>query len=381
MQNTITCPHCKHEIEISEAFRHQIEEEVGKDLSERHQKEIDDLRLKIQEETQKKLKRQYEESQEELKEELEESKERITKFREQELELRKKTRELEEQKEEMALEVEKRLQEEKKQMEEAIVKRIGEEHRLKEMEKEKVISDLKKALEDAQRKAAQGSQQLQGEILELDLEELLRREFPFDTIEPVGKGVRGADIRHIVKSPRGSVCGVILWEFKRTKGWQDGWIQKLKDDMRSEGANVPVIVSTQMPKGIDNGLGATNGVWVCTSAYVLILAQLLREKLYEVAKEKFVQSQKGTKAELLYDFITGHEFQQQVEAIVEVVHEQLQQITKERVSSEKNWKARETQIRRVVLATTNIYGSLQGLVGSSMPQVKGLELNELESGE
>ncbi|MCR4263650.1 MAG: DUF2130 domain-containing protein [Candidatus Roizmanbacteria bacterium] len=381
MQNAIKCPHCGEYVEVTEVLRKQIEEQVGRDLSHKHQKEIEELQLKIEQETQKKLSKKYQEEQEELQEELQDLKERNTKYRAQELELRKQKRELEEQKEEMALEVEKRLAEEKKQMEEAIVKRIGEEHRLKEMEKEKVISDLKKALEDAQRKAAQGSQQLQGEILELDLEELLRREFPFDTIEPVGKGVRGADIRHIVKSPRGSVCGVILWEFKRTKGWQDGWIQKLKDDMRSEGANVPVIVSTQMPKGIDNGLGATNGVWVCTSAYVLILAQLLRDKLYEVAKEKFVQSQKGTKAELLYDFITGHEFQQQVEAIVEVIHEQMQQITKERMSSEKNWKARETQIRRVVLATTNIYGSLQGLVGSSMPQVKGLELNELESGE
>ncbi|MBI4129683.1 DUF2130 domain-containing protein [Candidatus Roizmanbacteria bacterium] len=381
MNNNITCPHCGEHIEISEALRKQIEVEVGKSLSEKHRKEIEDIRYKIQEETQQKLQKKYQEEQEVLQEELKENQERIAKFREQELLLRKKARELEEQKEELALEVEKRLSEEKKRIEETILKRTYEEHRLKDLEKEKVITDLKKALEDAQRRAQQGSQQLQGEVFELDIEDMLRREFPFDTIEPVGKGVRGADIRHIVKSQKGSICGVVLWEFKRTKLWQDGWIQKLKDDMRAEGAHVPIIVSTQLPKSIENGLGVVSGVWVCSPSYVLVLALLIRDKLYEVAKERYIQTQKGTKAELLYDYITGHEFRQQVEALAEVFIEMKQQILKEKIAFEKIWKVREAQVSRLISSTTNMYGSMQGLVGSSMPQVKGLEMEELTSGE
>lgn len=381
MNNHLICPHCRHEIEISEALRHQIEEEVGKELGDKHKQELLDIAKKTESILRKKIEEDNKIQTEDLQRELEEKNKRLSDFREQELELRKKTRQLEEEKRDMALEVEKRLSEEKRVLEEAIVKRVDEEHRLKQSEKDKIISDLQKALEDAQRKAAQGSQQLQGEILELDLEEMLKREFPFDTIEPVGKGVRGADIRHIVKSQRGSVCGVILWEFKRTKAWQEGWIQKLKDDVRSEGANIPVIVSTQLPKTIENGLGCVDGVWVCSSNYVLILAMLLRDKLYEVAKEKFIQSQKGTKAELLYDFITGHEFQQQVAALAEVFQSMQLQIMKERAAYEKIWKTRESQITRLVSSTVTIYGTIHGLVGSSMPRVEGLEIESLESGE
>ncbi|KKR72656.1 MAG: hypothetical protein UU14_C0003G0019 [Candidatus Roizmanbacteria bacterium GW2011_GWB1_40_7] len=381
MNNHLVCPHCKKEIEISEAFRHQIQEEVGKELTEKHQKEIEDLRHKMQEEIQKKLHKQFEEEQEELKEELIESKERIAKFREQELDLRKKTRELEEQKEEMALEVEKRLSEEKKRIEETVLKRALEEHRLKDLEKEKVINDLKKALEEAQIKAAQGSQQLQGEVFELDIEDLLRTSFPQDSIEEVGKGIKGADVKHIVKSRMGKPCGVILWEIKRTKNWTDGWIDKLKTDVRNEKANVPVIVTTALPADIENGLGIKDGVWICSFNFILPLAMLLRDRLHDVAKERFIQNNRGSTTDLVYDYVTGHEFKQQVEALVEVFAEMQNQVHKERIAYEKSWKQREAQVRKLFLSTASIYGSMQGLIGSSMPQVRGLELDELESGE
>lgn len=380
MKNQLICPHCRQEIELSEAFRHQIEEEIGHELTSKHKKELEDVRKKTEEVIRRKIEEDIKTEQEDLKRELSEKNKKLSEFRDQQLELMKQKRQLEEQKEEMKLEVEKRISEEKKEVEAAVTKRIDEEHRMKELEKEKIISDLKKALEDAQRKASQGSQQLQGEILELDLEEMLKHAFPFDTIEPVGKGVKGADIRHVVKSHRGSVCGVILWEFKRTKSWTESWVQKLKDDLRSEGANIPVIVSTQLPKTVTNGLGLVDGVWVCSSEFILILATLLRDKLYEVAKEKFVQSQKGTKSELLYDFITGHEFQQQVQALAEVYQSMQLQILKERAAYEKMWKTREAQITRMVSSTVNIYGSIHGLVGASMPRVEGLEIESLASG-
>src|SRR3989338_6954207 len=356
MNNHLICPHCKHEIEISEAFRHQIEEEVGKELIEKHRKELEEIRRKTADELEQKLQKRYQEEQEGLQEELKESRERIAKFREQELDLRKKARELEEQKEEMALEVEKRLSEEKKRIEETVLKRALEEQRLKDLEKEKVINDLKKALEEAQIKAAQGSQQLQGEVFELDIEDLLRTSFPQDSIEEVGKGIKGADVKQVVKSRMGKPCGVILWEIKRTKNWTDGWTDKLKTDVRSEKANVPVIVTTALPSGIENGLGIKDGVWVCSFNFILPLAILLRDRLHDVAKQQF-------------------------EALVEVFADMQQQVHRERIAFEKSWKQREAQIRKLFLSTASVYGSMQGLVGSSMPQVKGLEIEALESGE
>jgi hypothetical protein len=381
MNNKLLCPHCNQEIELSEAFRHQIEEEIGKELTQKHRRELLDLEKKTSERIRKTIEEELKVEQEDLKRELAEKNKRLSAFREQELELRKEKRELEDQKRDMVLDVEKRVSEEKKQIEASVTKRIDEEHRLKELEKEKLISDLKKSLEEAQRKAQQGSQQLQGEILELDLEEMLRQEFPFDTIEPVGKGVKGADVRQVVKSKMGSFCGVILWEFKRTKSWQDGWIQKLKDDLRSEGANIPVIVTNQLPKTIELGIGCVDGVWICTSNFVVILATLLRDRLYEVAKEKHLYSKKGTKAEQVYELVTGHEFQQQVQAQVETYNQMKDQIRKERGVYEKVWKTRESQVERMFLSTVNIYGTLQGLVGPSMPRIEGLEIESLESGE
>jgi hypothetical protein len=381
MENTITCPHCGKQVEITQALRKHLEEEIGRNLSEKHEKEMEDLRGKIQEETQKKLKKQFDEEQEEMKEELAESRDKITQFRKQELELRRKTREVEDQKEELALEMEKRISEERKKIEETVSKRALEEHRLKDMEKEKVIADLKNALEDAQRKAQQGSQQLQGEIFELDIEGILRQQFPFDSIEEIGKGIKGADIKHIVKSRMGKPCGVILWEIKRTKNWTEGWIEKLKTDLRSEKANVPIIVCTSLPPEAENGLGLKDGVWICSSNFVLPLATLIRERLHDIAKERFVQTNRGNTADLVYDYVTGHEFRQQVEALVEVFSEMQNQVSKERVAFERSWKQREAQIRKLFTSTVTIYGSMQGLVGSSMPQIKGLELEELGSGE
>jgi hypothetical protein len=234
------------------------------------------------------------------------------------------------------------------------------------------------SLEEAKRKAQQGSQQTQGEVLELDLEETLRQEFPNDEIEPVGKGVKGADIRQIVKSPKGFVCGVILWESKRTKAWTDEWLTKLKDDLRAEKANIPVIVSTSLPKELKSLMGLIDGVWVTTYELFIPMATLLRKNLLDIGFQKAVSAHRGDKADLLYEYITGHEFRQQVEALAEVYHEMQEEISKERVAFEKIWKTREGQVKRLSLATANVYGSMQGLVGSSMPQVKGLDLPQLE---
>jgi hypothetical protein len=366
MSSLIKCPSCGNEIELTEALRKDIEQEVALETEKRVKHELEEkMGLELAD----------------LKKVVEEKDRKMAEFREQELRLREEKRKLEEKEKELALEVQRKLDEERKKTEEEVLRKAQEEHRLKDLEKEKVISDLKKALEDAQRKAQQGSQQTQGEVLELDLEENLRSAFPNDEIEPVGKGVRGADVRQTVKSQGGTVCGVILWESKRTKAWTDEWTAKLKADLRAEGANIPVIVSETLPKEAQSGMGVKDGVWVVSFPLVLPLAALLRKNLLEVAYQKVVSADKGSKAGLLYEYVTGHEFRQQVEALVEVYQEMMEEINKEKSAFERIWKTREMQLKRYLSSTANICGAIQGAVGPSVIQIKGLELLELQEGK
>jgi len=272
---------------------------------------------------------------------------------------------------------EKKISEEGARIRDEVQKTADEKQRLNLAAKEKTITDLQKALEDAQRKAAQGSQQLQGEILELDLEEVLASAFRDDTINPVAKGVNGADISHTVRSQSGIECGVILWEIKRTKNWTDGWIPKLKTDLRSAKANVPVIISEVLPKTVDGDMGQVDGVWVVKPKLAIILATLLRKSLLDVGRERASAQNKGDKADALYGFVTSHEFAQQIESMVETYQAMNTQVTKERVAYERLWAQREKQAQSLLLNTATIVGSMQGYIGqASMPKIKGLELGD-----
>ena len=350
MDNNIKCPACGKLIAITEAVKQEFEKELG----EKYQKDLEIAQKQVEEKSLLEIN--------ELKKILEEKERKNAELREQEIKLQ--------------FSFQRKLDEERKRVEETVMKHATENFRLKEMEREKVISDLKKSLEEAQRKASQGSQQTQGEVLELDLENTLRVAFPNDQIEPVEKGIKGADIRQIVKSPRGTVCGVILWESKRTKAWTDEWLVKLKDDLRAVHADIPVIVSTVLPKEAENGFGLKEGVWLVTHGLVIPLAIMIRKNLLDVGYQKALSINQGRKADLVYDFITGNEFRQQVESLVEVFKEMQDQLFKEKTAFEKIWKSREGQIKRLISGTVNIYGGAQGLVGSSMPQIKGLELLE-----
>lgn len=376
MVNAIVCPHCGKTLEITEALKHQIESEIVAKEEEKFKIELEKTRRDLSVKIKKELEEKSFMDMEDMRRQLEEKNEKVKKLQEFELRLREENRKLEEKKKEIEIEAARTLASERKKLEETISLQLTEQHRLKEKEKDKVIDDLKKALDDAQRKASQGSQQLQGEVKELDLESTLQSSFPHDAIEPVGKGVRGADVRQIVKSPRGTACGVILWESKRTKAWSDDWTVKLKDDLRAEKANIPVVITQTLPREAASGIGLKDGVWVCADSFLIPLATLLRQKLLEVAYQKAVSAHKGEKADFLYEYVTGHEFRQQVEAIVEVYQEMQLQIVRERAAFEKSWKAREAQTQRLLSATANVYGSMQGLVGSSLPQVKGLDLLE-----
>jgi hypothetical protein len=294
-----------------------------------------------------------------------------------ELTARKKEREAEDKIKNADLEVEKRLAARQSDLEVEISKRYNEEYAIKERQNQKKISDLVRQLDEAKIKAEQGSQQLQGEVQELDLEEALREAFPTDVIEPVEKGVRGADIRHRVQSSSGRVAGVILWESKQTKNWSDGWLGRLKDDLRAEAANIPIIVSMVLPDEAKSGFGQKEGVWLCKPSMAIGVAHAFRRQLLEVALANAQAQSRGTLADLLYDYVISHEFRQQIESMVEVYREMKEHIAKERIAYEKSWKIREGQVDRMFIGTARVVGSIQGKLGTgTFGPVKGLELLE-----
>jgi hypothetical protein len=378
MLTTIVCPGCGKSIEVTQALVDQISRHLASDLEEKYKKELEIERKRAEEQARKELEEKNALELADLKKQLEEKDEKVREMRKEELKLREEKRKVEEKEKELALEVVRRVDEEKKKLEETLLKELQESYRLKDLEKEKVIQDLKKSLEDAQRKAQQGSQQTQGEVAELEFESTLRSTFLTDTIMPVEKGVKGADVRHIVKTAIGNTCGVILWEVKRTKAWSAEWVMKLKDDLRAEKANIPVIVSAVLPDEAKSGFGLLDGVYVVSFSLAIPVAHLLRKKLIDIAREKFISQNREGSAEKLYEYVTSHEFRQQIEAIVEVYQDMQVQILKERASFEKIWKTREAQVQKLLSSTAGVVGALRGLIGQSLPVVKGLELIEDE---
>lgn len=240
-------------------------------------------------------------------------------------------------------------------------------------EYEKVIEDLKKSNEDAIRKANQGSQQLQGEVQELDLENELKNYFQGDEIAPIGKGILGADIRQTVKSPKGRTCGVVLWESKRTKAWSDQWIVKLKEDALKDKADLCAIVSETLPEFAKNGIGQTDGVWVCLPKLALVLSALLRKSLLDSARQQAIMERKQDASGHLYDYVTSNEFSQIVESMVQTYQNMLEQVNKERTAYERLWKQREMDAQKLLTGISGMYGSI-GAITPNLPPIKILEL-------
>jgi hypothetical protein len=296
-----------------------------------------------------------------------------------ELDLRKQRRDLEEQKASADLEMARKLDAERDQIKAAVLKAADEGHRLKEAEKEKQISDLRSKIDELQRKAEQGSQQLQGEVLELELERILQATFPHDQILPVPKGVYGGDVTHKVLTPAGLPCGTILWESKRTKSWSDGWIDKLKGDQRAAKADVAIIVSTTLPKDCAT-FQLMEGVWVTSRDCMISVAIALRIGLLQLADAKRAAEGKHEKMEVLYNYLSGHEFKQRVEAIVEAFSTMQDELKQEKTAMTKIWAKREKQLERVMTSTTGMYGDLAGIIGGALPAIDALELPALAEG-
>ncbi len=418
---TITCPNCKTEIKLTESLaapliestRRQFEQRLAQKDSEiiqreqamrEKEKQLAEDKRRLEEQVADQVAEQLkaerarviaEESKKaklasaaelenkareltELQEVLKSRDEKLAEAQKAQAELIKKQRELDDAKRELELTVEKRVQDGLIEVRTLAKKEAEDEQKLKVMEKEQTIAAMQKQIEDLKRRAEQGSQQLQGEVQELELENLLRSKFPFDAIEPVPKGEYGGDVLHRVFGTGGQTGGTILWEFKRTKNWSDAWLVKLRDDQRTAKAEIAVIVSQILPKGVET-FELVEGVWVTHPRAALPVAMILRQSMLEVALARQSSEGQQTKTEMVYQYLTGPRFRQRVEAIVEAFSTMQEDLDKERKAIMKQWAKREEQIERVMGATVGMYGDLQGIAGKSLQEIEGLELAVLDS--
>jgi len=293
-------------------------------------------------------------------------------------ELIRKQRELDDAKREMELTIEKRVQGSLSTTRDQARKEAEESVKFKVMEKEQTITAMQKQIEELKRRAEQGSQQLQGEVQELELETLLRAKFPRDTIEPVPKGEHGGDVLQRIHGPLGQTCGTILWESKRTKNWSDGWLVKLREDQRAAKAEIAVLVTQALPKDMET-FDLVEGVWVTPPRTAIPVALALRQMLSEVALARQSTEGQQTKMEMVYQYLTGPRFRQRVQAIVEAFSSMREDLDKEKKAIMKQWAKREEQTERVLQATVGMYGDLQGIAGKTLQEIEGLEMKALEA--
>ena len=389
----ITCPNCSHQFEPGDTMRDEIEKELrGKMKEWQKKKEIETAELlevekkkmqtEMQEAVKKSLAADYENQLKLLQQEVLDNAEKLKESRRKELEFLQKEQALKTREEEMQLTIQRQLLEERSKLKEQLQKEESEkislkeqEYQLRTKELDTQIEDQKKLVEEMRRKSEQGSMQLQGEVQELMLEEMLQSTFPFDKIEEVGKGVRGADCIQIVRNQFGNESGKIIYESKRTKDFSNEWIEKLKKDMRSHGADVAVIVTQTFPKDMER-FGEKDGVYICTFNEVRSVSLLLRNALLKIADARKSQENKGDKMVMLYDYLTGTEFSEQWKAIREGFMSMRQSIQKERDTMERLWKAREKQLEKVLLNAAHIQGSVEGIAGADAVNLNLLEDND-----
>ncbi len=359
----------QRELEEREKSIEQQIEKLRQEFNQKYQSEKARLEERIRKETSESMGIELKD----LKTQLEEKDRRLKEASDNELKMLQRQRALEEKEKNIELEMQRKLTDERGKIWASAAAKFNEEHRLKDAEKDKKMSDMAQQLEELKRKAEQGSQQSQGEILEIELENLLRATFRNDEILPVPKGIRGADVIQKVYTKLGNFGGTILWESKRTKTWNDSWLQKLKDDQRDVKANQAVIVSVTLPKNIKT-VGSMDGIWVCDFSTVIGLATALREGLIEVARTKASLVGKNEKMEHLYTYLSGQEFRQRIEAVVESFVTMKTDLDAEKRSLEKIWCKREQQINRVLKNTAGLYGDLQGIIGGALQPISRLEL-------
>jgi hypothetical protein len=350
----------------------ELEQNLRKKLDQERAGLVQQARAKAQEELALELK--------DRETALAELQAKVQQSQQKELAFLKEKRELQEKIQTVELEVTRRTQEELKKVREQALKELDEQHRLKLLEKEQQVEALRRQIEDLKRSAEQGSQQMQGEVMEVALEELLKELFPTDAIEPVAKGVRGGDVLQRVYDESGMDCGLILWESKRTRHWSKEWLPKLRDDLRVVKASRSVLVSEQLPEHIRH-FGQVDGVWVVNWTCVHPVALALREGLIAVAKGRRALEGQHGKMELVYNYLIGQEFYNRVSGIAEAFLTMRQDLEAEKRAYQRYWAKREKQLERVVVSTSGLYGDLQGIIGSTLPEIKGMSFDALGSGD
>lgn len=402
---SIVCPGCDTNIEVDELIRSQVASQVTADLKAKHKSERSDIadlrkqlekerndldksKASVEEEVQKLLKSKLatvesvaiEKAKKELsvlledqKSEIEEISGRLKVAQKNELELRQRERALAAEKSELELKVARDLEAERAQLVAKTKEQFKAEFDLKEAEKNKTIDDMRKKIDDLKQKAEQGSQQLQGEVKEIALEDRLGATFRNDVIEPIKKGVRGGDARQHVFDTNGNDCGAILWESKRTKSWSNSWLEKLRDDQRASKAAFSVLVTDVLPPGMTT-FGCVEGVWVCSWPCVVGLASALRAGLVELGKASVAAEGKQDKMELVYQYLAGQEFHQRVATIVEAFVAMQSDLESEKRSMTRIWNKRGKQLDRAISNASGLYGDLQGIIGKSLPAIPELDV-------
>lgn len=372
--NTIVCPNCGKE--ISEAFKLQIEKEVVKKEQEKHKLELENARKESLEEAAKKVKEQFKLQLKQLSEDSLAKEQQNKKLLEQLTQLTIQLRESKREKDEAKLEMQKKLLEEEDKIKLEERKKAEEENRSKVLELQKQLLDVSKANDDLRRKINQGSQQTQGETFELEFEKMIKREFPNDQIQEVAKGTKGGDIIQEVTDRNGNACGKILWEIKNTKTWSELWVDKLKTDQRAVVADYSVLISEAVPDNVDSAKFHKN-IWITKRNFALGLASALRLNLIQIAMAKRAIEGKNDKKDILYNYMSGTEFRLRVEAIIDSFTNMQIEIEKEKRYFSNKWARDEKNIRQVIDNTYGMHGDLKGIVGSSLPQIKGLDEEQI----
>lgn len=363
--DNVVCPHCKQKFELNELFRNQLQDLEEKSLLKIRKEEQEKAKEKVTEELSFKLK--------DSANELQEAKEKNNELQKQLLELNKTIRELSDKFERKELDDQKKLNDEREKIKEEALKNAKEKSLLETAELKKQLDDTKRALEDAQRKASQKSQQLQGEVQELDLEEKLKEAFPFDSFLPVPKGVEGADVWQVVKNKFEQEAGSILWEIKRTKSWSNTWLPKLREDARRVNATISVLVSDTLPADVVN-FKKKDGVLITTFEHAVGLTDMLRERLLFVAAAK-ARASDDEKLQEIYEYISSDAFRHKFESHFESVRSLRDGLTAERRAMEKVWKHRENQINKLDKSASQMFGDFQSVL-PSLKDIKSLELDQ-----
>jgi len=389
----VSCPKCQHSFEPTDAIREEIEKELRGKMTDWQKKKEDETTQLLAEQKEKietelavqlkkNLTEEYDHKLKMAQERQENMSKQVKEFQEKELEFLKQVQAIQTKEAELELELQRKLMTERESLKAQIQKEEAErvslkdqEHLLKVKELEKQLEDQRKLADEMKRKAEQGSMQMQGEVQELLLEELLKSSFPFDQILEVGKGVRGADCIQLVRTNLGLEAGKIIYESKRTTAFAQDWIEKLKADMRSQGADIAVIVTQTFPKDMDR-FGEKDGVYICSFQEVKSVALLLRNAILKVYDTKKSQVNKGDKMSLLYDYLIGNEFGEQWKAVGEGFRQMRQSIQRERDAMEKLWKSREKQLEKVLLNAMHIKGSIEGIAGADVIHMDLLEEDE-----